>query len=237
MSGKWDATTREKYKASAQLVIGLVIGTLVALPSVVGLLRPPLVFPWGIFIVLALAALSLALLGIVIAAAMIESQKEPLKLIGSGNWIALAALGTLLVYLLLNLFDDLVSPPSIVAVKASPTRATPTTVVDLDVEASDQRGSRLEYMWKFGDVEFSRRRNAYFKTPEKPGVYVVSVTVMAGGRAVDATQAIEVIPNQDPVAAKEPTPAMVQICNPGVKSDKPRNPKPPASSASRPNQC
>ena len=233
----WDNTTREKYKTQAQLVIGLVLGAVALLPSIVGLVKPPLVFKSGLLWVLGLAAVSVVLLGIVMVLAMIETSWAPIPLIGLGNWIAVVALFVLLTYLVLNLWDDRTSAPTIVSIKVSPMPVEAGKFVELDVEAVDQDGDRLKYSWQFEGRVFSERKNAYLRAPEIVGSYAVTLTVTDDNNASQAVQTVEVAPLKPTEASTQVQSPVVQICNAREIHAKPNPPKPPASGVPNKNKC
>jgi len=237
MAVEWDATTRTKYKESAQLVIGLVLGAVALLPSIVGLIKAPFVFKVGIFLVLVLAAVSVVLLAVVMILVMIEARSPPVRLVGIGNWFAVAALLVLLVYMLLNVWEDQHSPPTILAMKSSPPAVEGGKYVELDVEVQDQDNDRLSYTWVFEGRELSRRRNAYLKVPDKPGTYVANVSVTDGDHSVEAGQSVEVTAPKKEETVDVSHPSVVQICNAGGSHVKSKNQKQPRNANAGKDKC
>lgn len=237
MAVEWDDKTRTKYKGSAQLVIGLVLGAIALLPNIVGLIKAPFVFKIGILLVLALAAVAVVLLGIVMVLVMIEARSPPVRLVGIGNWFAVAALLVLLVYMLLNVWEDQHSAPVVLAIKSSPPAVEGGKYVELDVEVQDQDNDRLSYTWIFEGREFSRRRNAYFKVPDKPGSYVVNVSVSDGDHSVEAGQSVEVTAPKKEETVDVSHPAVVQICNAGGSHVKSKNQRQPRNTDASKDKC
>jgi hypothetical protein len=194
MAAQWDAPTQQKFKEYTQVTLALVLGAVVLLPSIVSLAKPPFVLSWAIPLMLSLAALSVALLGLAMLAALLGSGAPPFKAMGAGTWSGLLALLLLLTYVIANLLvDEHRGRPVIVALKASPVGVSPGKYVELDVDAADEVGDRIAYQWPFAGKTFSRLRNAYWKAPATPGSYIVNVRALDTRGSADENVTIEVV--------------------------------------------
>lgn len=187
-------STPQKFKDYIQLLLGFVLGSLVFLPSIVGLVKPPPVLSWAIPWTLVLLAISVILLGVALLMVMLrDANAPPYRLVGLGSWCGFIALLLLFGYVTSNVFKGLHAAPVIVAVKLSPVAVEPEKYVELDVDASDQGGDPLTYQWVAGGAQVSTLRNAYIKAPKALGLYPVTIRVSNGRRSVETTVKIDVV--------------------------------------------
>lgn len=204
MSAGWDAPARQRYKEYNQLLIALVLGAIVLLPTLVGLSKPPVFWPWAVPVSILLLAVSAACLGVALVACVLEWTGPPFIPMGLGFCTAVPGLVLLLIYAIANGFGDLSAEVRIAAVKASPIAVAPGKYVELDVDASDKGGEQISYRWTFQNRLFSSLRNGYLKAPSTPGLYPVKVQVTDGHATREAGITIEVTAPQ-PSAAARPT--------------------------------
>jgi hypothetical protein len=197
----WNATDKEKYKTLAQLSIGLIVGTIVLLPSIVGLVHPPYVMKWAVPLMLGLSVIAVALLGWALIATLAGTSSPPIRMLGAGNWFGLAVLALLVAFILVNMLSDSSAPPRIVAITVDPPSVEPDQYVQLDVEATDQDGDALSYAWTFDEALVSSRRNAYVKAPAKPGLYRVELRIRDDRCEKSAVISFEVEAHATAVAA------------------------------------
>lgn len=201
MPVQWDAPTRQRFKEYLQLLLGLILGAIVLMPTLVGLTKPPFVMAWAVPLTLGLAALSVACLGVAMISVVLEAQEPPFKFIGAGSWFGLLALFLMLTYVVLNTIADLSSTPVITAVKVSPVEVAAGKYVELDVDAIDKSGDPLAYRWLFQGHVFSELRNGYLKAPKMAGVYPLTVEVTHGHAMTRQNVQIEVVAAPSPAAA------------------------------------
>jgi hypothetical protein len=202
----WDASTQKKFKQYTQLLLGFILGAIVFLPSIVGLTKPPLFMPWAVPVTLGLITLSVACLGVAMLSSLLGSARPPFRLIGAGTWSGLGGLFLLFAFVIANLIVDSASRPVIMAMTASPIGVAPGKYVELDVEASDKSGERLNYVWMFQGKPVSTLRNTYLKAPNTAGTFPVTVRVSNERVGVQSTLNLEVIP-------EKPTPSSAITTN------------------------
>jgi hypothetical protein len=219
MSAPWDAAARQRYKEYNQLLIALVLGAIVLLPTLVGLSKPPITWPWAVPVSILLLTLSAACLGVALVACVLEWTRPPFIPMGLGFFSAIPGLLLLLAYTIANTFGDLSSGVRIAAIKASPIAVAPGKYVELDVEAIDKGGEQISYRWTFQNQLFSSLRNGYLKAPSTPGLYPVKVQVTDGHATSQSGITIEVTA-PDPSAATQPT----KEADSHGKTDHPDNP-------------
>ena len=205
----WDASTQKKFKQYTQLLLGFILGAIVFLPSIVGLTKPPLFMPWAVPVTLSLITLSVACLGVAMLYSFLGSPAPPFRLIGAGTWSGLGGLFLLFAFVIANLLVDSASRPVIIAMSASPIGVAPGKYVDLDVEASDKSGERLNYLWTFQGKPISSLRNAYLKAPDIAGTFPVTVRVSNERVGVQGTLNLEVI-------LEKQTPSTATTTNPST---------------------
>src|SRR6185437_4613739 len=107
MAATWDAPTRKKFREYIQLLLALILGAIVLLPTLVGLTKPPFALAWAVPVMLSLASLSVACLGVAMLYVVLGAQAPPFRLIGTGTWAGLAALFLMLVYVVTNVLVDM----------------------------------------------------------------------------------------------------------------------------------
>jgi len=219
MSAPWDDAARQRYKEYNQLLIALVLGAIVLLPTLVGLSKPPITWPWAVPLSILLLAFSAACLGVALVACVLEWTRPPFIPMGLGFLAAVPGLLLLLVFTILNAFGDLGSEVRIAAVKASPIAVAPGKYVELDVEASDKGGEKLSYRWTFQNQLFSGLRNGYLKAPSTPGLYPVKVQVTNGHASRESGITIEVTAPEAPAA-----PQPIKEADTHGKTDHPDSP-------------
>jgi PKD domain len=179
-SAPWDNAARQRYKEYTQLLIALVLGAIVLLPTLVGLSKPPVTWPWAVPVSILLLALSAACLGVALVACVLEWTQPPFIPMGLGFFTAIPGLLLLLVYAIANAFGSSSSEVRINAITASPIAVAPGKYVEVDVDASDKDGGQISYRWTFQNQVFSTLRNGYLKAPSTPGLYPVNVQVTDG---------------------------------------------------------
>lgn len=204
MSAAWDAPARQRYKEYNQLLIALVLGAIVLLPTLVGLSKPPVFWPWAVAVSILLLAVSAGCFGVALVASVLEWNGPPFISMGLGLCSGVPGLVLLLIYTIGNGFGDLNSEVRIAAVKASPIAVAPGKYVELDVDASDKGGEQISYRWTFQNKLFSSLRNGYLKAPSTPGLYPVKVQVTDGHATSEAGITIEVTA-PEPSSATQPT--------------------------------
>jgi hypothetical protein len=220
VAASWDAAARQRYKEYNQLLIALVLGAIVLLPTLVGLSKPPVSWPWAVPVSVLLLAASAACLGAALVACVLEWTAPPFILMGLGFFTALPGLLLLLLYTILNAFGDLSPEVNIIAVKASPIAVAPGKYVELNVEASGKTGEKLSYRWSFQNQLISSLRNGYLKAPSAPGLYPVKVQVTDGYATRESAITIEVTAAEPPPV----TPPTKQADAHGNKDDRPSSP-------------
>src|SRR5262245_39503599 len=102
MAPNWDTAAQDKYKTLTQLAIGLIVGTIVLLPSIVGLVHAPYVVKWALPWMLVFALVSVVFLGLAMLQTMLGTSSPPARLLGLGNWSGLAALALLVLFIMTN---------------------------------------------------------------------------------------------------------------------------------------
>lgn len=203
-SAPWDAAARQRYKEYNQLLIALVLGAIVLLPALVGLSKPPVMWPWAVPVSILLLALSTVCLGVAVVACVLEWTQPPFIPMGLGFFTAVPGLLLLLAYTIANTFGTSRSDVRITAITASPIAVAPDKYVELDVDTSDHGGEQISYRWTFQNRLFSSLRNGYLKAPSTPGLYPVRVQVTDGQAASEAGITIEVT-KAEPSTAMGPT--------------------------------
>ena len=202
MSAPWDTAARQRYKEYNQLLVALVLGAIVLLPTLVGLSKPPITWPWAVPASIMLLAFSAGCLGVALVACVLEWTRPPFIPMGLGFFTAAPGLVLLLVYTMANAFGDLSSEIRITAIKASPIAVAPGKYVELDVDASDKSGEEVSYRWTFQNHLFSSLRNGYLKAPSTPGLYPVKVRVTDGHTTSESGITIEVTAPEPPTTTQ-----------------------------------
>lgn len=202
-SAPWDTAARQRFKEYNQLLIALVLGAMVLLPTLVGLSKPPITWPWAVPVSILLLAVSAACLGVALVACVLEWTGPPFIPMGLGFFTATPGLLLLLVYTIANAFGDMSSEVRIAAIRASPIAVAPGKYVELDVDASDRGSEQMSYRWTFQNRLFSSLRNGYLKAPSTPGLYRVKVQVSDGHATSQSGITIEVTA-PEPSAATQP---------------------------------
>ncbi len=203
-SATWDPAARQRYKEYNQLLIALVLGAIVLLPTLVGLSKPPVTWPWAVPISILLLALSATCLGIALVACVLEWTGPPFIPMGLGFFTAIPGLVLLLVYTVANAFGGSRSEVRIAALRVSPIAVAAGKYVEVDLDASDTGGEQISYQWTFQNRPFSNLRNGYLKAPSTPGLYPVKVRVTDGRASSESTINIEVTA-PEPSAASQST--------------------------------
>lgn len=168
---------RTTYSQLSRYMLALLMGAIIFFPAITGALKPPYILDVALYAFWIFAVLGFIFLGTAFYLSSYVKNKVPHKSGGVGNWCALLALLSLVIYVGANIYSDRTNPPTILSVTVEPKTASPGQWVKLVAEAVDEDADRLRWKWvitapskgKVATKEevVGERRIAYWKVPSK----------------------------------------------------------------------
>jgi hypothetical protein len=184
------------------------VGTVVVLaPAVLGLARPPHIFRWVFFVACGTLITSFGFLGFAYLRTLAASASPPIRTLGVGNCLAFLGMLLLALFAQVNIAEDLLSTPRVTAIHANPLVVEAGGIVELAVDAEDQRGDRLTYAWFDGRTQIGHLQAFSFQAPMTLGLHQIEVRVSDGGNVV--TERVGVVVKAPTRSCSKDVPASV----------------------------
>lgn len=169
-------------------IVAVVTGALVFLPSILGAIAAPYVLAWLLPIFWILGCVSIGCLGISVYFVRFKSPPSiPHRLVGIGFWSAIVSLGFLAIYVGVNMWEDRVAAPRIVAIEISPETPEAGDTVKFAATAIDQNADQLNYRWQVNGRDVEEGQTVYWTAPAGESSAEVLV-VVDDGRPARATR-------------------------------------------------
>lgn len=178
---------RETYKAASAAILGLLIASLVLLPSAFGVIRPPYQHFWALWLYLVFLIVSSILLSAAYYLASWTTKNPPDKTGSLGVVAALISLLFFTIFIFGNMRSDQISPPEVSSLTADKFIVAPGGFVALTAEATDQSGDVLRWTWTVRRIKDKAAHVSQLRSTIRSAAWHVPADVPAGDYEIRAS--------------------------------------------------